>query len=239
MLEGNGPLRNTLLKALEESDRAAIVPHLERMTLAQGTVLAEVNEMPDYVWFPHTAIISLTVPMLDGRGAETATIGREGMANFVICIGSGVSFTRSIVQIAGDADRIKCDAFSQLLSESPDLVDRCRAYIEAVFGQITQSVACNALHGLEARLSRWLLMFDDRSKGDVLRLTQEFLAEMLGVQRTTVTLAARSLQNAGLIHYARGRINVIDRAGLERTSCECYGAVRRHFERLLPHTYSD
>ena len=182
-------------------------------------------------------MVSLIVALSDGTLAETATVGREGAIGGIVSMGHKPAFARAAVQIAGTALRIDSDRLEELKSRSAGLRDAFARYADCMIAQILQSVACNVLHSLEPRFCRWLLTAQDRVGRDQIPLTQEFLAEMLGVQRTTVTAAAASLQARGLIAYSRGRIAVVDRAALEATACDCHNAVVQHFERVLPGVY--
>jgi CRP-like cAMP-binding protein len=171
--------------------------------------------------------------MKEGGSAETATVGREGIVGYVAALCSRQSLCRAIVQIPGGASTLPNEQFEALWTSSRDFRDLVLCYTEALFSQLVQTVACNALHKIEARFCRWILMCRDRAESDVIPLTQEFLAEMLGVQRSTVNLVARALQSRGIIRYRRGNIAIVDPKQLEATSCECYATVRGHFDRLL------
>jgi CRP-like cAMP-binding protein len=227
--------RNRLLAALEPDDLRYLAPHLERVDLARGTVLLEPRAELQYVWWPEDCIISLLIPTFEGGGAEAATIGREGMVGFIAALGIPPrALARDVVQVPGRALRLPLATLQEAFAASPRIHQVCLCYVAALIAHVLQSVACNALHTVEARLARWLLLFQDRVDGTgTLPITQELLAEMLAVQRTTVTTAARALQQAGLITYKWGSVTVLDRAGLERVSCECYGVIREHHERVL------
>jgi CRP-like cAMP-binding protein len=229
---------NKLLAALSREDRAALEPHLETVNLPRGQVLYETRDTVRHAYFPHTCVISLVAVMEDGSSAEVALFGCEGVLGLASSLVTRESFGRYIVQLSGTASRIAIDRLEEVLNASPAVRDLFRRYIEALLKQTFQTVACNALHSVEARCCRWILSMHDRMNQDTLPLTHEFLAEMLGVQRSTVSLVTRTLQTAGLISQSRGVITVTDRAGLEETTCECYGTIRRTFERLLPGTYT-
>lgn len=236
MTSGNVPrptLKNRLLGLLPPDDFALIAAHLVDVEFKSGEVLYEPGERMEQIYFPSDGVISLVAVMADGTPIETATIGREGAIGLVAHREARIAFNRCVVQVPGFGHRIGADRFAALVDKE-GVRDLCARYMEVLLAQSLQSVACNALHSVEARFCRWLLMCDDRTDADIVALTQEFLAEMLGVQRTTVTIVARTAQNAGLIRYHRGRIKVTDRAGLEAAACECYGTIRRHTERLLP-----
>jgi len=190
--------------------------------------------MVDTIYFPDTCVISLMTLMESGGAIESATIGREGALGLPAAVSPRQSLSRVIVQAPGRARRIGAPHLHQALQQSPQIRDLVDRHGEALFAHALQSVACNALHSVEARFCRWLSSCRDRIDGDTLFLTQEFLADMLGVQRTTVTVVARALQSAGLIRYRRGVVDILDRGGIEAMACECYGVVRRNYERLLP-----
>ena len=230
-------VHNKLLAVLPPDDFAALERHAESVDLPRGRVLYEPGETIRYAYFPHTCVISLVAVMEDGGAAEVLLFGCEGVLGIASSFVSRESFGRYIVQIPGTASRVEVERLLGLLDGSPAAVDLMRRYAEALFKQALQTVACNALHGVEARCCSWILRTHDRMDQDTLPLTHEFLAEMLGVQRSTVSLVTRTLQNAGLITQTRGAITVTDRASLEDAACECYGAIRRNFERLLPNTY--
>jgi CRP-like cAMP-binding protein len=227
--------RNRLLAALAPDDLRRLAPHLERVELARGAVLLEPRAELRHVWWPEDCIVSLVIPTFGGGGAEAATIGREGMIGFVAALGVPPrALARDLVQVPGRALRLPLATLREACAASPRLRQVCLCYVAALIAHVLQSVACNALHTVEARLARWLLLFQDRIDGtEALPITQELLAEMLAVQRTTVTAAARALQQAGLIAYKWGSVAVLDRAGLEGASCECYGVIREHYERVF------
>ena len=236
MLHPAQPLRNGLLAELAEQDRLHLLPHLELVTLPRG-ILVEAGQEVTHAFFPLECIIALTIIMRDGGTAETAAIGREGMDSFVVALGDRRPPVRSMVQVEGLAARLPLAQLEVAFATSPAIRDLLLRYVQALLGQAMQFAACNALHVAEARFCRWLLMLRDRVGTDTLNLTHEFLAEMLGVQRPTVTLIARTLQSAGLIRYRRGVVEIVDRAGLEEASCECYGTVRANYARLLPKSF--
>jgi CRP-like cAMP-binding protein len=227
------PRSNRFLAALPASDFALLAPHLRTAPLQHGAMLHEAEGEIAHVYFPQSGMISLVVVMRSGATIETATVGRGGAIGTAAGLGSRCAFGRAVVQLAGTAARIPVSSFQAATDESPTLRALVVRYNDLLIGQIQQSVACNALHSLEARLSRWLLQTHDCVDGDTLPLTQEFLGQMLGVRRTTVTIAARLLQAAGLISYRRGHIHLVDRRGLEGLACECYAAVRRSADRVF------
>ncbi len=228
--------KNQLLGNLEGEDLDSIVGRLTPVFLEKGALLYDPGDAVDVVYFPHDAVISLMTLMQGGAAIESATIGREGALGLLSAVSPRQSLSRAIVQVAGRASRIDAAHLHTAWERSPRLRDLIDRHAEALFGHAIQSVACNALHSVEARFCRWLLCCRDRIDTDRVSLTQEFLADMLGVQRTTVTVVARALQAAGLIRYSRGVVDILDRPGLEAITCECYFAVRRNYERLLPTT---
>ncbi|WP_114947367.1 Crp/Fnr family transcriptional regulator [Microvirga calopogonii] len=230
---------NRFLAALEAEDFAVLEPDLENMILPRGTVLYEPGDPIRFTCFPHDAIVSLVDVMEDGRLAEVALFGREGLLGLLSAFVSREAFGRYVVQIPGSVSRVPLDTMHAAIQASPKLQRQVLAYNEALLAQAYHTVACNALHPVEARCCRWILSTHDRQDGDTLPLTHEFLAEMLGVQRSTVSAVLRGLQIAGLIEQYRGGIAVVDRTGLERGACECYRKIRYRFEKLLPGTYAE
>ncbi|MDB5443778.1 MAG: hypothetical protein JWP73_2154 [Phenylobacterium sp.] len=234
MQRPNSALQNLLLAALLPEDLSLMAPHLAQVELERGRLLYDPGDRMDTVFFPHDGVISLMTLMENGAAIESATIGREGALGLQAAIAPRASLVRAIVQTPTRAVRIGAAQLHEAWEKSPrirELVDR---HGEALFGHAIQSVACNALHSVEARFCRWLLTCHDRISTDTIALTQEFLADMLGVQRTTVTAVARALQEKGAIRYRRGVVDIIDRPVLEALTCECYGVIRRNYERLLP-----
>jgi CRP-like cAMP-binding protein len=188
------------------------------------------------VYFVEAGFISLVTVFEDGATAEMATVGREGMVGLGTLLGGEHALGRYVVPVAGIALAMEASRFQEALQGSPELRAACEAYAQAFVRHLLQNVACNAAHGVEQRCARWLLMCDDQTEHDPFELTQEYIAEMLGVRRSTVTVVAGTLQQAGLIHYRRGVIEVLDRLGLEITACECYRIVRDGYERALGRT---
>ena len=204
------------------------------MSFELGLLLQEPDKPTEFVYFPHQGMISLLAVMSDGQGIETATVGSEGVVGAMSGFGIRRGFTRAVVQAPLVASRISCAHFQAAVQKSDALKHLIVSYNELLLAQIQQTAACNALHPTETRLARWLLQTRDRIDSDVLPLTQEFLSQMLGVRRTTVTLVARQLERAGLIQTRRGRIIVMDRKGLEDVACECYAIVRDQISAALP-----
>lgn len=220
------------LATLAPDEAEWLATHLEPVTLAQTDVLVKAGEAYAHVFFPDTFIASVISRMLDGRAVEVGTVGGEGMVGVDVFLGGRVSDYDIVAQIAGTGRRANVAVLAETAEKHPALrrlLNRCaRAYL----GQVAQTAACNRLHGIEQRCARWLLMTHDRVGGtDRIRLTQDYLAVMLGVRRAGVALAARALKDAGLIRYSRGSIQIVDRAGLEAAACECYASVRRHLDR--------
>ena len=226
---------NALLASLKPHDRSLLEPQLEACEIQRGDVLFEAGDDVVTTYFPITgSMISLVLAMRDDREIEVATIGQEGAVGGIVSAGHKPAFARMAVEIGGLALRMDTTRLEDAKRHSPSLRDLFSRYADVLLAQTLQSVACNALHTIEERCCRWLLATQDRVLTRDLPLTQEFLAELLGVQRTTVSAAAQALQRRGLIHYRRGQITIADRAGLEEAACECYAAVERHFRAVLP-----
>lgn len=224
---------NRLLTLLEGSRDAGAVKRMDRVSLVRRTPLIEPHAAITHAYFPLTGVASLVIDMEDGPGLEIGTTGNEGMVGTPLVLGTDRSQTYAFVQIAGDFMRMPAAAFIAEFARNGAFADITRRYAQGLFSQVAQSSACLRFHPVEQRLCRWILATHDRVGDHTLPLTQEFLALMLGVQRPTVSLAATTLQKAGLIRYRRGVIEVLDRAGLESASCSCYRVVRSEFERLL------
>jgi CRP-like cAMP-binding protein len=226
------PFENALIAASEPMEAARLLPHLRFTPFPQAHLFYEPGDDLDTVYFPVDGVISMLCVTREGA-VETATVGREGGIGLTAGFGPRKAAHRAIAQTPGAAWCASAEAFRRVLADAPALRDQAARHTEAMLAQVMQSVACNTLHPVEARLARWILMCHDRTRGDVVPLTQAFLAQMLGVQRTTVSAAAQVLQAQGLIAYSRGRIGVKNREGLEASSCECYAASRLHYSRLL------
>jgi len=226
--------RNRLLAELPNGERDHLASSMARMPLTPHDMLVEPGARIRKVYFPLSGVISLMIPLADGRALETATIGREGMVGVHALFGGGsLGHFIAMAQVPGECLTMDVDHFRAEMVAEGKLPSLMFAYTQVVFAQISQSVACNGAHEIQQRCARWLLETHDRVEGDEIELTQEFLADMLGVTRPSVTVAARTLQNAGLVRYRRGHITVLDRAALEEASCECYAAVREEYERLI------
>jgi CRP-like cAMP-binding protein len=228
--------RNLLLASLPAKDFALLAPHLKDFKLEQGAVLQEQGERIEQVYFPRDGIVSLLAVMHQGEAIETATIGFEGAVGTFAGFGSRRAHTRAVVQVRGSASRIAASRFRKIAQENEAVCRIVVRYGEMLLIQVQQTAACNALHPVEARLSRWLLQARDRLESNKINLTHEFLSQMLGVRRTTVTVVANMLQQAGLIRYHRGQIEIVDWEGLKARSCECYEAIRRNVEEVTPAT---
>lgn len=217
-----GPASNKLLAALPRDDFGLLRTHLTTVGLEQGTVLCETGDEVDQVHFPLSGMISLVIVMMDGKGIETATVGREGVFGAMSGLGIHHSRVRAIAQLPMFASRVASTHLRRAAASSKAIADLCIRYNETLLGQARITAACNALHTVEARFCRWLLQTRDRAESDTIQLTQEFLSEMLGVRRTSVTEVATKIQASGAISYSRGVINILDLAALKALSCECY-----------------
>jgi CRP-like cAMP-binding protein len=216
------PLDNKQLAALPRAQFELLAPYLTTGSLAQGTVLAEAGDEFDQVYFPHDGMLSLLAVLRDGKAIETATVGREGVVGAMAGLGLYKSLVRVVVQLPTVVSKIPASRFRTAAANSDAVRDMCIQFNEVLLSQARVTAACNALHIIEARFCRWLLQSADRAASNTVLLTQEFLAEMLGVRRTSVTEVASRMQSAGAINYSRGVINILDRAALEKMSCECY-----------------
>lgn len=226
---------NRLLAAVSRADLDLLERHLDVVMLTRGQVLFEPGDDVTVTYFPaHKTMVSLLIITRDGHEVEAATIGREGAVGGVVSAGDKPAFGRARVQIAGSALAVPTAALESVKDVSPRFGELFSRYADALLAQMMQSVACNALHSVEERCCRWLLATHDRAGEQIIQLTQESLAQMLGVQRTTVTAVIQSLETKGLLRRQRGRVEVVDRRGLERAACECYRAVEDHFELMLP-----
>jgi CRP-like cAMP-binding protein len=226
----SGP--NHFIDSLPTATLERLRPSLETVELSRDQLLTETGQPVVYAYLPTSCIVSVVAVMHDGRSVESRTIGREGGFGLLHALGSRISQERVTCQVAGEALRLPADALDQAARNDPMLVKLIVQHAQATIVQATQNTACNSLHGAEQRLARWLLLTEDRLESEVLPLTQEHLAIMLGVQRTTVTAIASELQDRGLIRYSRGKITVLNREGLIRSACECYGAIGRFSEAM-------
>ncbi len=225
--------RNTLLAALPEDEWARWAPQLEWVPLRLGQVLYESGRPLSHVYFPTNAIVSLLYVLEDGGSAEIAVVGNEGVVGISIFMGGETTPSRAVVQSAGEAFRLRSPVIKEEFMRATAGMHLLLRYTQALITQMAQTAVCNRHHLLEQQLCRWLLLSLDCLDTNELVMTQELIANMLGVRREGVTEAALKLQRLGLIQYSRGHITVIDRAGLERNTCECYGVVKREYDRLL------
>src|SRR5512141_2912736 len=224
---------NQLLGALQTASLKRIEPHLEPIQFKLGAVVCEAGGLLKHAYFPQGSVLSLLTVLENGSAIETANIGREGAFGLFAAMYSRVSFNRCLVQFEGPMIRCPIELLQTEFRQSEHVRDLFVSYSETLLSQVQQTVACNAMHTTEERMCRWLLMMHDRAEGESLTYTHEFLSHILGANRKSVTLAAQSMQNAGLISYRRGTIQVLDRKGLEKASCECYAIVRERFDAFL------
>ncbi|MBR0995494.1 Crp/Fnr family transcriptional regulator [Bradyrhizobium japonicum] len=224
---------NRLLGALEPASRKRIDPHLEPLSLKLGDMVCDAGGQLQHAYFPQGAVLSLLTVLENGAAIETANIGREGAFGLLAAMYSRVSFNRCIVQLEGHMVRCPIQLLQYEFENSDHVRNLFVSFSETLLSQVQQTVACNAMHSTEERMCRWLLMMHDRAGGEALPYTHEFLSHILGANRKSVTLAAQSMQTAGLISYRRGAMQVLDRRGLEMASCECYAIVKERFDAFL------
>jgi len=230
--------RNRLLLALPAPDLQQLIPQLEHIRCDREQVLMDADSSLDHVFFPDSGVVSVVAVYANGSIIEMATIGREGCSGVQAILGAKRSSVQLLVQIPGSAAKMSRVAFRTAMQSMPSFRSLMDAYVQAFLEQVMVSVACNGAHSLKQRLARWLLMMRDRNDGDVLPITQDLLAEMLGVQRPTITNAAREFERAGLIERGRRQVKILDRRGLAAASCECYQLVRARLAFHLPKTYA-
>jgi len=228
------PRQNHLLAALPESESALILPELEPVPMPLGETVCEPGIPMRYVYFPTTSIVSLLYVMEDGASAEIAVVGNEGIVGVSLFMGGETTTSRAVVQSAGHAHRLKGQLLKDAFFRAGPMQRLLLRYTQALLTQMAQTAVCNRHHSVDQQLCRWLLLSLDRLPSNELTMTQELIANMLGVRREGVTEAAGKLQRAGLIHYSRGKITVVDRPGVEARVCECYQVVKKEFDRLLP-----
>jgi CRP-like cAMP-binding protein len=228
------PGQNHLLAVLPEPERKRLFPRLELVPLRLGESLYESGDQLKHVYFPTTAIVSLLYELEDGASAEIAVVGNDGIVGIALFMGGDTMPNRAVVQSGGQGYRLQGSLLKQEFNRAGALQHLLLRYTLALLSQMAQTAVCNRHHSVDQQLCRWLLLSLDRLPANVLSMTQELIANMLGVRREGVTEAAGRLQSAGLIHYSRGRITVLDRPGLEARVCECYEVVRKEFRRLLP-----
>ena len=224
---------NQLLSVMEPASRKRIQPYLEPIDFKLGDMVCDAGGLLKHAYFPRGSVLSLLTVLENGAAIETANIGREGAFGLFAAMYSRVSFNRCIVQLEGHTVRCPIELLHYEFKKSEHMRDLLVSYSETLLSQVQQTVACNSMHTMEERVCRWLLMMHDRAEGQALPYTHEFLSHMLGANRKSVTLAAQSMQTAGLISYRRGAIQVLDRAGLEKASCECYAIVKERFDAFL------
>jgi len=228
--------QNRLLDVLPAAEAQRWLPQLEPVDMPLGTVLYESGGALTHVYFPTTAIVSLLYVMENGASAEIAVVGNEGVVGISLFMGGESTPSRAVVQSAGVGLRLKAAVMKEEFNRAGPVLHLMLRYTQALITQMAQTAVCNRHHSLDQQLCRWLLLSLDRLQGNELVMTQELIANMLGVRREGVTEGALKLQHAGLIQYARGHITVLDRPGLEKRSCECYAVVKKEYDRLLPQT---
>jgi CRP-like cAMP-binding protein len=226
-------MRNRLLKALPPSEFAVLAPHLQPVDLHLGETLHRAGELIQHLYFPEIGFISAMTVLSDGSPLEIGLIGAEGVAGVSVILGAATSYSETMCQTGGAAHRLPVHNLLEAITFAPRLRDLLLRYVHAFHIQVAQTAACNAHHELGQRLARWLLAAHDRSGVAELSLTQDLIAVMLGVRRSTVSVAAGTLQKAGVIRYQHGRITIVDRIGLENAACECYEAVAGEYRRLF------
>lgn len=229
------PIRNHLLAAVPAEVYERLQPNLEPIRLPLGKVIYEPQGALSHVYFPTTAIVSLLYMMENGTSAEMGVVGSDGVVGIAVFMGGDTTPNRAVVQSAGEALRLRVGPFRDEINKTGELHRLLLLYSQALLTQMSQTAVCNRLHTVEQQLCRWLLLSHDRLESNELVMTQELIANMLGVRREGVSVAAHHLQEAGLIRYKRGRITIIDRPGLEASVCECYGVVKTECDRLLPY----
>ena len=230
-----GPtFRNDLLKALSHADVERLNPHLQRVTLVLEQTLHEPGEHMDHVYFPESGVVSLTADTRDNGLVEVGMTGWEGVVGASVSLNpDAIAIHNAVVQVPGQATRMRTAAFTEALEQSASFRDRCLRYVQVLMVQTSQAAACNARHELTERLARWLLMSRDRLDGDEMPMTQEFLSRMLGVRRTGVSLIANTLQSTGAIRQSRGRITILDRDLLEAEACNCYRFIEESRRKIM------
>jgi len=228
------PRQNQLLAALPEATWKSWRPHLEPMELQSGQVLCERSSTPAFVYFPTTAVVSLLCMTQDGGSAEIAVVGNDGMIGIPLFMGGNAMPSRAVVQSAGHGYRLRAQAATREVNRDRPVLDMLLRYAQSVIAQVAQTALCNRFHTIDQQLCRRLLLGLDRSPCDELEMTQELVANLLGVRREGVTVAALKLQQAGVIKYSRGHISVLDRGRLEDRACECYAVAKNEYARLLP-----
>jgi CRP-like cAMP-binding protein len=228
------PNRNRLLASLRSEEFALLERHFREVPLTQGQILEERGQRVDAVYFPQSGMISLIVEMPEDETIEVGMVGSEGAVGINVGLGSRIASVAALVQVSGAAYKISAARFRAVTSDSRQLQDLIVRYNEMQIGQIQQTAACNALHDVESRLSRWLLQTSDRTNSDTIPFTREFLGKMLGVRRATISAVASGFESAGIIKTHRGTIKLVDRERLKKQACYCYDFLRKHVDRLVP-----
>ena len=234
MTTSPGPRKNQLLAALPEPELQRWLPHLEYVDMRLGEVLYEAGSILSHVYFPTTAIVSLLYVMQNGESAEIAVVGNDGVVGISLFMGGDSTSSRALIQSAGGAYRLSAQLMKEEFDRGGPVLHLLLRYTQALITQMVQTAACNRHHSLDQQLCRWLLLSLDRLQGTDMMMTQDLIANMLGVPRDGATEGALKLQTAGLINYTQGRIRVLDRGGLEKRTCECYEVVKKEYDRLLP-----
>jgi CRP-like cAMP-binding protein len=225
--------QNFLLCSLAPDQREPLLPYMEPTFLGLGNVVYEPGERVDYCYFPTNSVVSMLYTMEEGSTAEMGLVGNDGVTGVAVLLGGESTCSRAVVAVAGDAFRLPAKRIQQEFEHCAAFQHLLLRYIQALITQVSQTAVCNRLHSVEQRLCRWLLLCHDRKNRSDLLMTQELIANMLGGRRESVTVAAGHLQDAGLIHYCRGRISILDRGGLESNACECYRVVEDEVDRLF------
>jgi CRP-like cAMP-binding protein len=225
--------KNHLLAALPDADYQRLLPHLEEVQLPLRKIIYEPGETPNEVYFPNNAMVSLVAAMEDGATVEVGLVGAEGVIGLPIVLGGRATVYQAIVQLPGTGTKLDADIFKAEFERGKYLQRLVLLYTQALLTQVSQNAVCNRLHTIDERLGRWLLVVQDSLEADELPLTQEFISQMLGTRRASVTVAAGKLQEQGIISYSRGKITILNRERLREKSCECYNVIRSEFDRLL------
>jgi CRP-like cAMP-binding protein len=226
-------LDNSFLRGISQHDADLLRPHLKSHDFEQGHILFETDDKIEKVYFPVNAVVSLVVTLSDGATVEAAMVGRDGVVGAASALDGRIAVNRGIVQLPGEMMTCELDVFKATVLSHPSLLSMIMRHEQSLYAQAQQSTACMANHDIEARLARWLLRSRDLSVSDILPFTQEFLAEMLGAQRSSVSIVAHTLQQAGMIQYRRGRIHITDVDALQQTSCECYETIKMQYTKLI------
>jgi CRP-like cAMP-binding protein len=224
---------NRLLAVLPADERERLLPRFERVPLLLGDVIYEADEPIRYVYFPTSGVVSILCTTDDGASIEAATVGMEGVVGIPVFLGVDVSPNRALVQVAGEALRMKSEVFRELANRNSRFHSLLHLYTYALMNQMSLSVACNRFHNVEKRLARWLLMMQDRAQVDEFKFTQELISQMIGTRRPHVSTAVGNLHNTGLIHNGRGKIDILDREGLMKIACDCYLTAKKRFDGLF------